>query len=53
MAKEIMVKKGVAPKIAKELTCHINSVYLALRGVTDSELADEIRALAKKKYGGR
>lgn len=53
MAKEIMVKKGVAPKIAKDLACHINSVYMALRGVTDSELADEIRKLAKKKYGGR
>lgn len=53
MAKEILVKRGVKTKIANELGCHLNSVQHALAGVTDSELADKIRNLAKKKYGGR
>lgn len=53
MAKEILVKRNVKGKIAKELDCHPNTVYLALAGITESELADKIRALAKKKYGGR
>jgi hypothetical protein len=53
MAKEIIVKRGVQGKIAAEIGCHPNSVKLALAGVTDSEMANRIRELAKKKYGGR
>lgn len=52
MAKEIIVPYGAITKIAKEVNKSNNTVSLALKGATKSELAEHIRKVAKK-YGGR
>jgi DNA-binding LacI/PurR family transcriptional regulator len=52
MAKEIIVPYGAITKIAKEVNKSKNTVSLALKGATKSELAEYIRKVAKK-YGGR
>lgn len=48
---EILVKRGISAKLAKHHNCTPQSVRLALRGVTESELADSIRKTAIK-WGG-
>ena len=52
MAKEIIVPYGAITKIAREVKRSNNTVSLALKGATKSELAEHIRKVAKK-YGGR
>lgn len=49
---EILVTTGDRVKIAQEVGCHINSVAPALSGVRNSALADKIREVAIKKFGG-
>lgn len=52
MAKEIIVPYGAIRKIAKEVGRSANCVSLALKGATKSDIAENIRKVAKK-YGGR
>ena len=51
--KTIMTPWGTHGEIAAEVGCHINSVKNALKGKQDSLLAEHIREIAKKKYGGK
>lgn len=51
--KQIIVPHGSIIEIAREVGKSANTVSLALKGATNSKLSDEIRELAKKKYGGR
>lgn len=43
---EILVKRGISSKLARYHTCTPQSVRLALRGITESELSDQIRRTA-------
>ena len=51
--KEIVTKHGVHVKIAADLGCHCNTVKNALKGKYNSPLAQRIRDIARKQYGGR
>ena len=51
--KIIRVPNGAAKKIAEEQGCGITTVYMALRNITRSTQADQIRDLALNKYGGK
>lgn len=51
-SKEILVEHGAKVKIAKDCNTSSNSVKLALRGYTESNLARLIRKRAIDFYGG-
>lgn len=40
-------------QVATEIGCSVSSVYLALRGITESELADKIRQYVDANYAVR
>lgn len=48
---EIIVRHGHSTQLAKKCNCTIQSVRLALKGITDSELSDRIRKEAIKMGG--
>lgn len=50
--KEIIVKFGVKEKIRRRVGCGRDTVTAALLGLSSSELAEQIRALAIEEYGG-
>ncbi|MGL5682666.1 MAG: hypothetical protein ACRDDZ_06350 [Marinifilaceae bacterium] len=49
---EIMVPYGASGKIATELGCTRETVRFALRGMHDTDKANEIRKIAIEKYNG-
>lgn len=48
---EIIVRYGQTTQLAKKCNCTIQSVRMALKGITDSELADRIRSEAIEMGG--
>lgn len=50
---DVLVKTGVSKKLQDRFKVSAPTVRKALRGITKSELANRIRQVAIKEYGGR
>lgn len=51
--RKIFIEDEKIPLLMKDCECSRSSVYYALKFVTNSKLAKEIRKAAKKKYGAK
>ncbi|MCD7850443.1 MAG: GntR family transcriptional regulator [Parabacteroides sp.] len=50
---DVLVKSGVSKKLQERFGVSAPTVRKALRGITRSELANRIRQVAIKEFGGR
>lgn len=50
---DVLVKPGVNTQLQKRFGVSAPTVRKALRGITKSDLANRIRQVAIKEYGGR
>ena len=51
--RKIFIEDEKIPLLMKDCECSRSSVYYALKFVTNSKLAKEIREVAKTKYGAK
>ena len=53
MKRKMIVDHGVIRKIARRMGYSANTVSLALKGETDSQIAEDIRMVARRDYQAR
>lgn len=53
MGRKLIVDHGVITKIARQMGYSCNTVSLALMGKTKSDIAKQIRTVAKTEYRAR